>query len=101
MIDTHLTAAAEQLIAADSASCGRWGWGLQVGRPSRGRRAGYDLNHVRMIVIRIRDPQGGVAAAADAIHQAVLFHLDGLRADGAPIPAPSSKVDYVEVTDTE
>ena len=42
-----------------------------------------------------------LTAAADAIHEAVLFHLDGLRADGAPIPAPSSKVDYVEVTDTE
>jgi predicted RNase H-like HicB family nuclease len=28
-----------------------------------------------------------LTAAADAIHEAVLFHLDGLRADGAPIPA--------------
>lgn len=32
-----------------------------------------------------------------AIREAILFHLDGLRADGSPIPPPSSKVEYVEV----
>ena len=32
------------------------------------------------------------------IQEAIGFHLEGLRADGLPIPQPSSTVDYVEVT---
>ena len=32
-----------------------------------------------------------------AIREAIAFHLDGLREDGAPIPPPSSKVEYIEV----
>jgi len=31
------------------------------------------------------------------IHEAIEFHLEGLRADGLPIPEPSSRVEYVEV----
>lgn len=31
------------------------------------------------------------------IQEAIEFHLAGLRSDGQPIPAPTSKVDYVEV----
>ena len=31
------------------------------------------------------------------IRSAIEFHLEGLREDGAPIPAPSSRVEYVEV----
>jgi predicted RNase H-like HicB family nuclease len=31
------------------------------------------------------------------IREAIEFHLDGLREDGLPIPAPSSHVEYVEV----
>ncbi len=38
-----------------------------------------------------------LAQAEAAIREAIAFHLDGLREDGLPIPAPSSKVDYVEV----
>lgn len=38
-----------------------------------------------------------LAEAEAAIREAIAFHLDGLREDGLPIPAPSSKVDYVEV----
>jgi len=32
-----------------------------------------------------------------AMQEAIEFHLDGLRADQLPIPAASSRVDYVEV----
>jgi predicted RNase H-like HicB family nuclease len=32
------------------------------------------------------------------IRDAIEFHLAGLREDGAPIPEPSSYVDYVEIT---
>ncbi len=35
--------------------------------------------------------------AEQAIREAIEFHLEGLRADGSPIPPPSSRVDYVEV----
>ena len=31
------------------------------------------------------------------IHDAIEFHLDGLREDGEPIPAPRSAVNFVEV----
>jgi len=31
------------------------------------------------------------------IREAIEFHLDGLREDGAPIPEPASRVEYVEV----
>ena len=31
------------------------------------------------------------------IRDAIKFHLEGLRQDGAPIPPASSRVDYVEV----
>jgi predicted RNase H-like HicB family nuclease len=31
------------------------------------------------------------------IREAVEFHLEGLRADGLPIPEPTSRVEYVEV----
>lgn len=31
------------------------------------------------------------------IREAIEFHLEGLREDGAPIPAPSSAVRYIEI----
>ncbi len=34
---------------------------------------------------------------ARAMREAIALHLEGLREDGAPIPPPSSRVDYVEV----
>ena len=32
------------------------------------------------------------------IQEAIEFHIEGLRADGLPIPEPSSCVQYVEVS---
>jgi predicted RNase H-like HicB family nuclease len=31
------------------------------------------------------------------IREAIEFHLEGLREDGAPIPNPSSRVDYIDI----
>jgi predicted RNase H-like HicB family nuclease len=31
------------------------------------------------------------------IREAIEFHLDGLRQDGAEIPQPSSQVEYIEI----
>ena len=31
------------------------------------------------------------------IREAIEFHLDGLREDGASIPDPSSQVEYIEI----
>lgn len=39
-----------------------------------------------------------VVEAERAIREAIELHLAGLREDGLPIPAPSSRVEYVEVT---
>jgi hypothetical protein len=39
----------------------------------------------------------GVAETEEAIREAIRFHLEGLRKDGAPIPEPSSQVEYMEV----
>jgi predicted RNase H-like HicB family nuclease len=38
-----------------------------------------------------------VANTERLIREAIEFHLEGLRADGAPIPRPTSRVNYVEV----
>jgi len=38
-----------------------------------------------------------VADTAEAIREAIQFHVHGMREDGDPVPPPSSKVDYVEV----
>ena len=38
-----------------------------------------------------------VVETEQAIRDAIHFHLDGMREDGVPIPAPTSVVDYVEV----
>jgi len=32
------------------------------------------------------------------IREAIEFHIRGLREDGLPIPEPSSKVNYIDVT---
>jgi predicted RNase H-like HicB family nuclease len=39
-----------------------------------------------------------IEEAEQSIREAIEFHLQGLREDNLPIPAPSSRVDYVEVT---
>jgi len=38
-----------------------------------------------------------VPETEQAIREAIEFHLEGLREDGAPIPPATSRVDYVEV----
>jgi predicted RNase H-like HicB family nuclease len=40
---------------------------------------------------------GTVEETRREIQEAIEFHLEGLRADGLPIPEPSSQVAYVEV----
>ncbi len=32
-----------------------------------------------------------------AMREAIEFHIEGLRGDGAPVPPPTSRVDYIEV----
>ena len=39
-----------------------------------------------------------VVESEQAIREAIQVHLDGMREDGTPIPPPSTRVDYVEVT---
>jgi predicted RNase H-like HicB family nuclease len=38
-----------------------------------------------------------VEEAESQIREAIEFHLEGLRQDGAPIPEPASRVEYVEI----
>ena len=38
-----------------------------------------------------------VEEAEREIQEAIEFHIEGLRADGLPVPEPSSHVEYVEV----
>jgi len=38
-----------------------------------------------------------VEEAESQIREAIAFHLDGLREDGASIPQPASRVEYVEI----
>jgi len=37
------------------------------------------------------------AGVRKLIQEAIAFHIRGLRADGDPVPRPTSRVDYVEV----
>jgi predicted RNase H-like HicB family nuclease len=39
-----------------------------------------------------------VAEAEQHIREAIEIHREGMREDGTPIPPPSSRVEYVEVT---
>jgi len=32
------------------------------------------------------------------IREAIAFHVEGLREDGLPVPAPASRVEYVNIT---
>ena len=51
----------------------------------------------------VPDLPGCVAAAETReevlklIQEAIEFHIEGLRADGQPVPRPSSSVEFVEV----
>jgi predicted RNase H-like HicB family nuclease len=51
----------------------------------------------------VPDLPGCVATGAtledteQAMREAIEFHIDGLREDGAPVPPPTSRVDYIEV----
>ena len=51
----------------------------------------------------VPDLPGCIAAAEtkeevlQLIHEAIEFHVEGLREDGQPIPEPSSSIEYVEV----
>jgi predicted RNase H-like HicB family nuclease len=41
---------------------------------------------------------GATIAEVEAeIHDAIVFHLEGMRKDGIVLPAPSSQVEYIEV----
>ena len=37
------------------------------------------------------------AEAEQQLREAIVFHLDGLRADGEQIPLPTSQVEYIDV----
>ena len=51
----------------------------------------------------VPDLPGCIAAAntkeevLQLIHEAIEFHVEGLREEGRPIPEPSSSIEYVEV----
>lgn len=36
-------------------------------------------------------------AAVSNMREAIAFHIEGLKEDGLPVPAPSSRSSYVEV----
>jgi predicted RNase H-like HicB family nuclease len=52
----------------------------------------------------VPDLPGCVATGAtiqeveNEIRDAISFHLEGMRADGLPIPAPTSTVEYIELS---
>jgi predicted RNase H-like HicB family nuclease len=39
-----------------------------------------------------------VAETESLIREAIEFHLEGLKADGLPLPSPTSQVEYIEVS---
>ena len=71
------------------------------------------MNHMKYLVIveegetsygaYVSDLPGCIAAAdtreelVKLIQEAIKFHIEGLKADNAPIPKPTSRVEFVEV----
>ena len=51
----------------------------------------------------VPDLPGCIAAAATRkevrklIHEAIEFHIEGLREDGEPVPKPASSIEFIEV----
>jgi len=41
---------------------------------------------------------GTISEVESEIREAIAFHLDGMREDGLAIPAPTSQVEYVDIT---
>ncbi|GAB1390668.1 MAG: hypothetical protein AMXMBFR78_16420 [Rubrivivax sp.] len=39
-----------------------------------------------------------VAEVEDQMREAIAFHVEGMREDGLAVPAPSSRVEYVDVS---
>ena len=39
-----------------------------------------------------------VAEVESEIREAIVFHVEGLREDGLPVPLPESQVDYIEIS---
>ena len=39
-----------------------------------------------------------VAEVESEIREAIVFHVEGLREDGLPVPPPESQVDYIEIS---
>ena len=41
---------------------------------------------------------GATVAEVEAeIREAIVFHVEGLREDGLPVPPPESQVEYIEI----
>ncbi|MEO8673397.1 MAG: type II toxin-antitoxin system HicB family antitoxin [Tahibacter sp.] len=40
---------------------------------------------------------GTIEEVEQQIREAIVFHLEGFREDGTPIPAASSQVEYVDI----
>ena len=38
-----------------------------------------------------------ISEVESQVREAIVFHLDGMREDGIPIPPPVSRVEYVEI----
>lgn len=38
-----------------------------------------------------------IAEVEAQVREAILFHLDGMREDGLPVPPPASQVDYIDI----
>lgn len=39
-----------------------------------------------------------VAEVESEIREAIVFHVEGLREDGLPVPPPESQVEYIEIS---
>jgi predicted RNase H-like HicB family nuclease len=80
-------------------------------RPASRRRSDMAMTRYMVVVERgerswgahVPDLPGCIAVGETReevlrlVREAIEFHIDGLRQDGLPVPAPSSEGDFVEV----
>ena len=90
-----------------------WAAGCALQRLAARRRAGEGLDYLMRYAVVIEGEPGSysayvpdlpgcvasgetVDAVESEIREAIRFHIDGLKADGLPVPAPTNIADCVE-----
>ncbi len=54
--------------------------------------------HEGQLVARVVDQKHTVEEVEQRMREAILFHLEGMREDHLPLPQPTSRAEYIDVS---